>query len=360
MPSGRYQVAIRQKGYPNIYGTFRTKTEAKEFLLLKKAEMSTNTFVDTRKANATTFFTALDTFKETRQLKKGWNAEKYRIKAWQEHDFAKRTLASLKPDDFDAYRDERRRHGVSDATIKQELAIVSGVFKSQRYNLINPARFTTKTLKGSKHRDRRLSKLEEKYLMSELEDTKCSDPKRANKWIPILTRFAIATASRLSEIVSLRWENTDIENSTCQLFDTKNGTDRYSPLSDAAIKSLEAARALGNGRTKGLVFDTTASAIQQSWARAKIRARKKYENDGGTDKTFMVDYHFHDNRHEAASTYARDLNVLQLQMITGHKDIRSLKRYVNPVKDDVAYLAQKMKLLLQQKAEEVDTDIKNN
>ena len=92
------------------------------------------------------------------------------------------------------------------------------------------------------------------------------------------------------------------------------------------------------------VFPTTNSAIKQAWQRAKKRAQERYKADGGKDPDFLVDFRFHDNRHEAASRWAREFDVKQLQMLTGHKDLRSLMRYVNPNEDedDVALLAAKM------------------
>lgn len=57
---------------------------------------------------------------------------------------------------------------------------------------------------------------------------------------------------------------------------------------------------------------------------------------------FLVDFRFHDNQHEAASRWARDFDLVKLKMITGHKDARSLLRYVNPDEEDVALIAATM------------------
>jgi integrase len=186
-----------------------------------------------------------------------------------------------------------------------------------------------------------------------VDDTQCSDPKRANKWIPLVTRFAIETAARLSEIVGkdktateaavpgLIWENVHIDESICRLIDTKNGESRFVPLSPAAIACLSRAREL-NTALRGSAFPTTNSAIKQAWQRAKKRAQEQYKTDGGLDIDFLVDFRFHDNRHEAASRWARDFDQTKLKMITGHKDTRSLDRYVNANRSDIALIAAKM------------------
>ena len=54
----------------------------------------------------------------------------------------------------------------------------------------------------------------------------------------------------------------------------------------------------------------------------------------------MLNLHFHDLRHEATSRIAERLdNILELSAVTGHKDVRMLKRYYHP---NASYLAKKL------------------
>ncbi|WP_420537609.1 tyrosine-type recombinase/integrase [Ferrovum myxofaciens] len=51
----------------------------------------------------------------------------------------------------------------------------------------------------------------------------------------------------------------------------------------------------------------------------------------------MDDFHFHDLRHEATSRLADKLpNVIELAAVTGHKDLRMLKRYYHPRAENLA------------------------
>ena len=51
----------------------------------------------------------------------------------------------------------------------------------------------------------------------------------------------------------------------------------------------------------------------------------------------LPDLHFHDLRHEAASRLAEKLsNVLELSAVTGHRDLRMLKRYYHLRAEDLA------------------------
>lgn len=357
--NGKWQAIVRKKGHSPISKMFTKEEDAQKWARGAEVDIERHVFIDTKEASVTTLTDALDRYEEVAKKNKGYSMEKVRIEVWRRGKLAARAISTLRSRDFDEYRDQRRADGISDATIRNDLAVIAAVFKHFDYGISNPTAKTVKTLAVAEKRSRRLSALEQKYLMAQLEDTQCSDPKRANKWIPLVTRFAIETAARISEIIGkdrvvdkdgsvlsaatpgLIWENVNIDKCVVKFMDTKNGENRYAPLSPAAIECLERAREL-NPVLRGQVFPTTNSAIKQAWQRAKKRAQEQYKADGGNDPEFLVDFRFHDNRHEAASRWAREFDVKQLQMVTGHKDIRSLMRYVNPDEDDVSLLAAQM------------------
>ena len=125
---------------------------------------------------------------------------------------------------------------------------------------------------------------------------------------------------RQGELLALRWERVDLEARTAYLEDTKNGEARTVPLSSRAVAVLEALPRSANGR----VFPITAQAVKLSWGRACKRAGIK-------------GLHFHDLRHEATSRLAEKLpNLIELAAVTGHKDLRMLKRYYHPRAADLA------------------------
>jgi integrase len=74
----------------------------------------------------------------------------------------------------------------------------------------------------------------------------------------------------------------------------------------------------------GRAFPITANALKLAFERAVKRAG-------------IEDLHFHDLRHEATSRLAEKLpNVIELAAVTGHKDLRMLKRYYHPRAEDLA------------------------
>jgi integrase len=114
---------------------------------------------------------------------------------------------------------------------------------------------------------------------------------------------------------------------------TKNGTSRTVPLSTRAVEILKALpRSL-----KGQVFPVSSNALKLGFSRAVKRARALYEANGGTDVHMLVDLHFHDLRHVAITRLAEKLpNLVELASVSGHQDVRMLKRYYHPRAEDLA------------------------
>jgi integrase len=132
--------------------------------------------------------------------------------------------------------------------------------------------------------------------------------------------LAIETAMRRGELLALTWENIHLDRRIAFLPDTKNGDSRTVPLSTTAINLL---RQLPRS-VVGPVFPITANALKLCFRRACIRAG-------------IEDLHFHDLRHEATSRLAEKLtNILELSAVTGHKDLRMLKRYYHPRAEELA------------------------
>jgi integrase len=94
---------------------------------------------------------------------------------------------------------------------------------------------------------------------------------------------------------------------------TKNGSSRDVPLSSRARDILSD---LPRGLPE-VVFPIHFEALKGLWKRACKRAD-------------IEDLHFHDLRHEATTRFfEKGLNVMEVAAITGHKDLRMLKRYTH-------------------------------
>lgn len=316
----QWHVQIRKKGFAPITRTFETRSEADNWVTITESEMLRGVFESRAEAEATTLFEALERYAaEISVSKKGCAQELVRIKRWQIDPLATRTLASLKSLDFARWRDNRLKT-VSAATLHRDLSIISHLFticnKEWGIHVVNPMRNIRKpSIQNA--RVRRLEGDEETRLFDALSDS--GKGALANHWMTPLVALAIETAMRQGELLKINWKDVDLKKSYIHLDDTKNGTARDVPLSSKARAILE----ILPRSIAGKVFNTTQSAVVQSWSRACKRA----EIEGLT---------FHDLRHEATSRLAEKLALHELMKVTGHKDTKMLARYYHPRAEDLA------------------------
>lgn len=368
--NGTCTARIRSAGHSesktfNAAGGATARERATAWALNEEKKMLDGGYLSPALSRTTTLLEALTDYDLWAQAEnRGYEAEKYRIAGWQNWKYASNKLSELTEQKFMSWRDERRL-SVSDATIKLEFAVIAAVFKHKNYGIGNPAAFVAKSLKPAKKRDRRLGAIEQDYLLDQLFDTRCSDEKRANRYLPHIVLFGMENSCRLSEVcpnppkktAGLLSKNVKIDGGcgTAKFLLTKNDKDRFSPLSPGAIEAIRAAWVISGDSKNGAVFKTTAGAIKQAWSRAKKRAIAQYKADcikAGDEpiEGFLVDFRFHDLRHHAASKWSRHLTKFELKKMTGHIDDRSIDVYVNPDEDDALAASRKMAAVVRKEA----------
>ena len=325
----QFQAIVRRRGYEPLSKTFNTLKEAKDWALTAESEMVRGVYVSRVEAERTTLCEVIEQYiREVCPKHKGCYSETLRLQALAKTPLGCRFVATLKPLDFARYRDERlkiRKPG----TVQREMALFSAVLEVGRkewgLHIENPLRMV-KQPKANNERSRRLSPEEQATLLAEMDkDTRSANGALApggvrNTWVRPLVLFALETAMRRGEMLSLRWENIDLVKRVAFLPDTKNGDSRGVPLSSAAIAVLQALPRSIDGR----VFMTTGEAVKQAFTRCCKRAG-------------LVDLHFHDLRHESTTRLARKLpNIIELARVTGHRDVNMLRRYYNITAEELA------------------------
>lgn len=336
----KWQAKIRRDGFPSQSKTFRTKTEADAWARAQEAEMDRGAWRDRSKADSTTFYKLLERYaKDVAPTKRGAETEKIRLKTLMRDDLAKYKLSTLSPLILADWRDRRLSAGAAGSTVNRELNIISAVMNWARRELMieveNPVSAIRRPPQGQA-RDRRLEGDEGQRLLESLDDhsgeEKREDGKKyrqgsRNPWLKPIVQFAIETAMRRGELLSLTWDNIDTKRQIALLPLTKNGEARTVPLSSRAIAVLDGLLEEKSGIKPlriGPVFPITANALKLGFERAVRRAG-------------LEDFHFHDLRHEATSRLAEKLpNLIELAAVTGHKDLRMLKRYYHPRAEDLA------------------------
>jgi len=259
---------------------------------------------------------------EVTPLKRGAGPEAARLRAMLRHPLAARIVAGIRGVDIARYRDERLKE-VSPGTVKRDLVIVSHLFEVARKEWGIPVANPVKDIKvpaDNKARDRRLQSSRDSKQSEEVRLLEACREARNHSLLPIV-RLALETAMRQGELITLRWEHVNLARRIVHLPDTKNGEARTVPLSTTATEVLRALPRSLNGQVfPGL----TSEAVKRAFARAVRRAS-------------IVDLHFHDLRHEATSRlFERGLNLMEVASITGHKDLRMLRRYTHLRAEDLA------------------------
>jgi integrase len=335
---GYWRAEIRRVGYPSQWRTFDTKAEAEAWARRIESEMDRGIFVDRTEAERNTFGDLLQRYaEEVSSQKKGQAEEVLRIRKILRDPIAKYKIAALSGKVVADYRDRRlkgdaKQRPVSGSTVSRELTLLSHVLNVTRKEWgvhmdVNPVSIIRRP-RENRARTRRLLPGEEQRILAVLETLETSqrdDHGRfaegcRNALVKPIVMFAIETAMRRGEILSLCWTDVFLDERFVRLHDTKNGDARDVPLSTRAVGVLKNLARHEGGR----VFPITGEALKRAFMRACKRAG-------------VEDLHFHDLRHEATSRIAERLdNILELSSVTGHKTVQMLKRYYHPRATDLA------------------------
>jgi len=332
----KWQARIQIKGTDPLAKSFANRSDAEAWAKITEAEIIRGVFIKRTDAERTTLETALKRYEEEiTPAKRGKRTEYERLKAWKADKLAQKSLASLRASDFAKWRDKRLKE-VKPATVQRHLSLISNLFNVARKEwgyegLQNPiASIRMPTIRNA--RNRVFYDGEEQLLMSALEQAERTaggfwGEGCRNIWLKPLVRLALETAMRRGELLSLKWENIRMADRVAYLPITKNGQSRSVPLSSKAVEIL---RDLPRN-LRGPVFPMSPNAVRLSFVRTVARGRRLYLKAGGTDERMLVDFHFHDLRHIAVTRLADKLpNIIELASVTGHLDVRMLRRYYHP------------------------------
>lgn len=306
-----FQVKVRRAGQPAVSRTFPSKALAQQWAAEQEHAAARGAMVDPSLARGTTVGALMRRYlAEVTPHKKGASQEAGHMQPLLRSKLPAYTPASLTPAAVREFRDDRLREAAP-STVNRQLNLLSHVLEHARKEwgigtgLTNPVSEVSRPKNGPP-RDRRLSNGEEARLLDACEGSRAG-------YLADVVRLAIETGMRQAELVGLDWSRIDLQRCTARLVHTKNGEARTVPLSRAAIAILERRRA-----TSGPVWPgVTCEGVKQAWQRACDRAQ-------------IEGLRFHDLRHEATSRFfEKGLNVIEAASVTGHKDLRMLKRYTH-------------------------------
>ncbi len=255
-----FQVRIRKLGYPEVSRTFRTKSEARIWMVETEDQMDNPVSDIAEDAKKYTLGYVLERYRDEVAIhKKGIEQETIRINAMLRDKMMGYSLSHITSSLIADWRN-RRLQCVAGATVNRELAILHHAIEVARKEWgiglpINPVSDVSRA-KQAPGRTRRLSRAEYSALVEGAAHS-------LNDYILDIIHLAIETAMRRSEIVGLRWELIDLHKRVAHLLDTKNGTNRSVPLSGRAIEVLTSIKQRrGSICKEGRVFpNLTGSAV---------------------------------------------------------------------------------------------------
>lgn len=252
--------------------------------------------------------------------RKGERWDKMRLKRFTER-FGSIAVESFDEFDIERWRDERLKK-IQASSFNRDLNLLSAALTKAvkwRWRTDNPVANVDRP-KDPPPRDRIISDPERDLLLAELgvdiDNIVISDRKHE---LGVIFLIALATALRLGEITSLRWEHVHLGRQYVHIPDSKNGTKRDVPLSRRAVYFFESI----GPKDSGAVF-TISRDVASNYFRDARRAVE------------LHDIVFHDTRHTAVTELAKHLSPLELARAVGHKKLDMTLRYFNAHASDLA------------------------
>jgi len=168
-----------------------------------------------------------------------------------------------------------------------------------------------------------LDKLEEVLKLEEIYRLK-------SPYVLAAIRMLIYTGCRMGEILTLKWEDIDLNDHCIHLKDSKTGK-RTIPLNKSAKEVLHRIE-----KQKGNPFvfcgdkpRTHLINIQKAWQKIRKRAG-------------ISDVRIHDLRHSFASFMIKNgVNLFEVSRLLGHRDIKTTTRYLHLTNRELVEVANK-------------------
>lgn len=298
-----------------------TKAQAKAWAIDKEAELQSQDSDIPRHS----LKEALERYRDTVSIaKKGARWEEIRINKFiKTMPFIDTQLTELKTSTLAQWRDDALKT-LQPASVHREMTLLASVIEIARrewgWLKDSPLKDVKKPTKPP-HRDRLISGDEVERLISALGYYEGLPIETKQQQIAIAFLFALETAMRAGEIVELTWDRVNLQKRFVSLAETKNGDSRNVPLSNRAAELLQKLQGLDKQR----VFTVDSGSLSTLFRRARDNAK-------------IEDLHFHDTRHQAITTLAKKLTVIQLARMVGHRDLKSLMIYYNETASELAEL----------------------
>lgn len=333
-----YRVQVRLKGYPPQTETFSRLTDAKRWAASVESAIREGRHFPTSTAKRRTVADVIDRYvRDVLPHKAPGTAETQglQLQWWRKHMGSYR-LSDVTPAVLAEFRDKiaaepghwgRPRSG---PTVNRYMAAISHVLTmaSREWGLLNenPAKRVTRK-KEAAGRVRFLTADERARLLEACKQSSNPDLHPA-------VVLALSTGARRGEILSLTWADVDLKRGLLTFRQTKNGDIRAVPVRGAALALLKE-------RSKVRRLDTPLLFPSRKNPAVPVGLHSAFT--AAVERAGLVDFHWHDMRHDAASTLAMaGCSAVEIAELLGHKTLQMTRRYSHLSRDHLEGLADRL------------------
>ena len=224
------------------------------------------------------------------------------------------TIMEITPKVVNEYKVKRYQDGVKPATINREIACLKKAFNLayQEWEWIreNPISRVSMEKENNK-RDRWLSKEEEVRLLNASPD-----------WMKELIVFALNTGMRLSEILTLTWDQIDLNRKILVILNSKNNEKRGIPLNEIVFEMLKNKSKIRSIKANLVFYNKEHKQYNKVFISHMFRKIVK--------KAEINNFRFHDLRHTFATRLVQaGVDIYRVSYLLGHKDLKTTQRYAH-------------------------------
>ncbi len=332
----RYRVQINMKGCPSQSATFERKTDAKNWAQQTESAIREGRHFKTVEAKRHTVEEMVDRYIKTVLPTKGEQKTNQKTQLeWWKSRLGDYTLADTTPSLIAECRDELlegetlRGKKRSPSTVNRYLAALSHCFtiavKEWEWLDDSPMRKVRKP-KEPRGRVRFLSDDERERLLAACKESE------SHLLYPIVV-LALSTGARRTEILTLKWNQVDLQRGQITLYETKNNEIRSLPLTGHALELIK-------GLSKVRSIDTDLLFPGKN-RKEPINIRWIWEV--ALKKAEIENFRFHDLRHSAASYLAMNgATLAEIAEVLGHKTLQMVKRYSHLTEQHTSKVVAKM------------------
>lgn len=315
----KWRAQVRRKGFPAQTKTFSTKTLALQWAKTLEGDAEQLSAGQIPRGPEWTVAKMIERYEEEIEKTKVMGRNKKAVLKTLRNHLANVQLADLTPERIVTYvRDDRKVDGV---TASIDLTYLKGALKVSRALLkvpvrpavVDDARETLNhlgMLSRSNERDRRPTAKEIEQIREWVRE------KSETLTVDHIDFILDSCFRPPSEIVNLRWEDLNREDRTIMIRDRKDprkkiGNNQIVPLLGRCMEIIER-----QPKDGPLIFPVNGA----SWSSLFPRACKAHK---------IKNLRLYDLRHEAISRLVatNKYSLLEMMLITGHKDPKQLARY---------------------------------